>query len=243
MDCCCKILKYLVFIVNFLVTLAGIGLIILGTMGMLSLRSGVAKLSDTDLNVIYWICVVLLVLGSLMTIIGFLGCCGAARESQCLLGSFSALMIIGLILTILGGVVLHQKKDDIVPSIKRNIEKLYENPGDNLEAITLLQESLECCGGRDYRDFEKQGVTFPESCCRDNKKSCTAPKASFSLTLGDQQYYPGCVGKAETLMKSLLDNPPIVLGIVGLIQILAFAFSLALCCAIRNNTYKAGYRP
>ena len=69
--------------------LAGIGLIILGTMGMLSLKSGVAKLSDTDLNVIYWIAVVLLVLGSLMTIIGFLGCCGAARESQCLLGSVS----------------------------------------------------------------------------------------------------------------------------------------------------------
>ena len=65
-------------------------------------------------------------------------------------------MIIGLILTILGGVVLHQKKDEILPSIKRNIQKLYENPNANLEAITYLQESLECCGGTDYRDFDKQ---------------------------------------------------------------------------------------
>ena len=56
---------------------------------MLSLKSGVAKQSDTDLSVIYWLCVVLLALGSLMTVIGFLGCCGAARESQCLLGSVS----------------------------------------------------------------------------------------------------------------------------------------------------------
>jgi len=242
MDCCCKILKYLVFIVNFLVTLAGIGLIILGTLGMLSLKSGVAKQSDTDLSVIYWLCVVLLALGSLMTVIGFLGCCGAARESQCLLGSFSALMVIGVILTILGGVVLHQKKDEILPGIRKNIEKLYQNPNANLEAITLLQESLECCGGNDFRDFDKQDVSFPESCCRDKKKSCQAPRASFSTVPADQLYYPGCVGKAENLIKSQIDNPPIVLGIVGLIQVLAFVFSLALCCAIRNNTYKAGYR-
>ena len=30
---------------------------------------------------------ILLVTGALMTVIGFLGCCGALRESQCLLGT------------------------------------------------------------------------------------------------------------------------------------------------------------
>ena len=65
-------------------------------------------------------------------------------------------MVIGVILTILGGVVLHQKKDEILPGIRKNIEKLYQNPNANLEAITLLQESLECCGGNDFRDFDKQ---------------------------------------------------------------------------------------
>lgn len=32
---------------------------------------------------------ILLAAGALMTIIGFLGCCGALRESQCLLGTVS----------------------------------------------------------------------------------------------------------------------------------------------------------
>lgn len=32
---------------------------------------------------------ILLAAGALMTVIGFLGCCGALRESQCLLGTVS----------------------------------------------------------------------------------------------------------------------------------------------------------
>lgn len=30
--------------------------------------------------------VMLLILGAIMTVVGFLGCCGAVRESRCLLG-------------------------------------------------------------------------------------------------------------------------------------------------------------
>ena len=33
---------------------------------------------------------ILLIAGSLMTIIGFLGCCGALRESQCRLGTVNS---------------------------------------------------------------------------------------------------------------------------------------------------------
>ena len=36
---------------------------------------------------------VLMAAGALMTIIGFLGCCGALRESQCLLGTVSISLV------------------------------------------------------------------------------------------------------------------------------------------------------
>lgn len=35
--------------------------------------------------------IVLLVLGAIMTVVGFLGCCGAIRESRCLLGMVSSI--------------------------------------------------------------------------------------------------------------------------------------------------------
>lgn len=53
----------------------------------------------------------------------------------------------------------------------------------------------------------------------------------------------GCLEVTEKTINLVADNAPVLLGFVGLIQVLAFVFSLALCCAIRNNTYKAGYRP
>lgn len=36
---------------------------------------------------------IFLAAGALMTIIGFLGCCGALRESQCLLGTVSVISL------------------------------------------------------------------------------------------------------------------------------------------------------
>lgn len=37
---------------------------------------------------------ILLAAGALMTVIGFLGCCGALRESQCLLGTVRCLSLL-----------------------------------------------------------------------------------------------------------------------------------------------------
>ena len=36
------------------------------------------------------ICVVVIVMGSLLTIVGFIGCCGALFENQCLLGTVNS---------------------------------------------------------------------------------------------------------------------------------------------------------
>ena len=40
-----------------------------------------------DFSATHIFCYAVIVLGAIMTIIGFIGCCGAAMESQCLLGT------------------------------------------------------------------------------------------------------------------------------------------------------------
>lgn len=40
-----------------------------------------------DYTMLFKICVTVIVMGSLLTIVGFIGCCGAAFENQCLLGT------------------------------------------------------------------------------------------------------------------------------------------------------------
>lgn len=66
-----------------------VGLIVVG-LAVLGLTAGAgnALLSSTfDANHLFWLCIAVLILGLLMTLIGFMGCTGACRESQCLLGT------------------------------------------------------------------------------------------------------------------------------------------------------------
>ena len=54
---------------------------------------------------------VLMTIGTLMAIIGFLGCCGALRQSRCMLGTYFALLIVVFLAEIAGGVAAYKYKD------------------------------------------------------------------------------------------------------------------------------------
>lgn len=72
----------------FCCQLAGLTLIVLATMSLITINKGLLdQEAEGDVNILYWAAVVMIALGIIMTIIGFLGCCGASRESQCLLGT------------------------------------------------------------------------------------------------------------------------------------------------------------
>ena len=57
--------------------------------------------------------VALLVLGGIIMVIGFFGCCGAITENQCCLGIFFVLLLLCFIATVaIGGEIL-KKIDEI----------------------------------------------------------------------------------------------------------------------------------
>ena len=74
--------------------LAGIGVIVLASLGLAN-KDGIdfetitkSETNDAQAIDVYSVSlVVILVLGILITIIGFIGCCGAFIENQCLLGT------------------------------------------------------------------------------------------------------------------------------------------------------------
>ena len=103
-------------------------------------------------------------------------------------------MVFSIIVIGIGGVILFSKQDEIVANIRQNVEKLYEDVSLNMKAISDLQEKLECCGAKDYRDFESVNrslLVFPKSCCRDESKECRGPKeVIFVNTSPDELYFP-----------------------------------------------------
>jgi hypothetical protein len=65
--------------------LVGIAVVVLSA--LVFLNNG----NEIDPSTMFFkICVVVIVMGSLLTIVGFIGCCGALFENQCLLGTVNS---------------------------------------------------------------------------------------------------------------------------------------------------------
>ncbi|XP_005808705.1 tetraspanin-2-like [Xiphophorus maculatus] len=200
-----KCVKYLLFVFNFIFWLMGsfvlaVGLWLRFDPETVSLLSG-SRAPDTFFLGVY----ILIGAGSLIMLVGFFGCCGAVRESQCLLGSFFACLLIIFGAEVAAGVFGFLNKDKIIKDVQNFYSEAYlENS--NSTMILSYQKVLNCCGTKSTPcDAE------PES---ENKDCETKIKDFFDSKL----FIIGYVG----------------IGIAG-VMIIGMIFSMVLCCAIRNS--------
>lgn len=142
-----KCVKYLLFVFNFIFWLMGslvlaVGLWLRFDPKTVSLLSG-DKAPDTFFIGVY----ILIGAGSLVMLVGFFGCCGAVRESQCLLGSFFACLLIIFGAEVAAGVFGFLNKDKIIEDVQNFYTTTY-NENSNSTSIISYQNVLNCCGTR-----------------------------------------------------------------------------------------------
>ncbi|KAM7411819.1 hypothetical protein PAMA_021681 [Pampus argenteus] len=82
--------------------------------------------------------------GSLVMMVGFFGCCGAVRESQCLLGSFFACLLIIFGAEVAAGVFGFLNKDKIIEDVQNFYTTTYNE--NNNGTLISYQNVLNCCG-------------------------------------------------------------------------------------------------
>lgn len=150
-------IKYVVVFYNFLFWLLGV--VILGLSAYLWWDSQ----NYLDLNEVgqYYVTpfIVLLILGGVMTIVGFLGCCGAVRESSCLLGTYF-LFCVTMCVACGASLFWAVHNENIVrDKIKRDTQRLIQlNYGiGHTNATEMLvdriQRDFECCGALGPEDW------------------------------------------------------------------------------------------
>jgi len=144
--CCATLQKWLIFIVNFLLFIFGcvqIGVaayIITSDQDDLDFASEVMSGDDTTMKA-------LLAFGIIVVFISFLGCCGAKKESKCLLWLYAIVlffMIMGQSMTVAVAGVSIEYGDSIFESLWKELDA---------ETITDIEENYECCsfnGDDDY---------------------------------------------------------------------------------------------
>jgi CD81 antigen len=93
---------------------------------------------------------ILLGLGVLMVLLAFCGCCGALKESTCMLVSFFCCMLIVVTAEIAAGVWAYQNSDKLELFVKTNLKHTISNEykvvESRTEIVDLIQAKMQCCG-------------------------------------------------------------------------------------------------
>jgi len=236
-------IKFLMFTFNFIFFIGGCGILGLG------IWLKVEKDEYMELSTFNFVSTsnIAIIVGVVIVLVAFLGCCGAINEVAPMLLAFFILMLIIFILEVAAGALAYSKRneindklsDEFMEAIKYKYSK--KDSGKNVgltEAIDKFQDHFECCGYTGYADW--QGSSYynstgmiPTSCCMDSKSPLCGKKKPEALKV---YWKRGCFKEVLTFLKDHL----LYVGALGvalaLIQILGLVFSMTLYCSIRNSS-------
>ncbi|KAG5884591.1 hypothetical protein JTB14_032684 [Gonioctena quinquepunctata] len=224
MGCLSGIAKYILFLFNLLILIAAIALIALGV---------IYKTKNVGLDIMS-VSSYTIALGVIIALVSFFGCCGAIKESNCLLTSYAFIMITifiaQVVLIVLAFLAVRNGSLELDTEIEKYLTKLYERflkGGSDADAVNGLQREFECCG-IDSSNYTL--VTIPnsinliDSCCeKQYNNRCTKDKAYEELC-------------TEAIRDFIQSNSKIIGGIaigVALVEITAAIFS----CWVKNRKY------
>ena len=180
---CVKIFKFFVFLFNFVFFFGGVFIIAAGCYLAIKLKHYFDFFATSDLALgIDLSPYILIVLGILVTIISFLGCCGACTNNGCMMCSFGALMAIVVIIQITIAVFLLTYKQEAIDNVYKAMDegmKKYQTSG--FEGVTQvwdnIQRNLQCCGAINSTDwngkpFQSNPNNAPDTCCTQEYTGC-----------------------------------------------------------------------
>lgn len=182
---------------------------------------------------------ILIAVGAIIMVLGFLGCCGAVKESRCMLLLFFIGLLLILFLQVAAGILGATFKSEssrlLNETLHENAKLLAESTDEAKkfqEAMISFQAEFKCCGL--VNGAEDWGSNFKnnaqESCeCTNLTGSQCAPYQGFNVNTQT------CL----SLIKDLVEkNIIIVIGVafgLAVIEILGLVFSMVLYCQIGSK--------
>lgn len=218
----------LVVAINLLLFLVGLAIIGCG----IYLQVKMADYFDLFGDIKISSATIIIIIGSIVTIITFFGFCGACLKNACMMKTFAGFILIVLLIEAILVVVIYLHKDDIKNQMKISL-KQYNTTGK--EGVTkiwdTMQQEYHCCGVDEFHDWEVRFNTtstpkaVPDSCCKVETPGCGRNARNEP---DNKAFFPtGCFEKFT------LDTTAagIIGGILLVIQLLAI---LVACCMARG---------
>ncbi|EHB12395.1 Tetraspanin-8 [Heterocephalus glaber] len=220
-------LKYSMFIFNFLFWLCGT--LILGIAIWIRVsKDGNEILSSGKSDINPFVAAnILIAVGAIIMVMGFLGCCGAVKESRCMLLLFFIGLLVILLLQvaagILGAISQTETKRILNETFYENVNLLSQTGNNGKEfraAMTEFQNKFECCGlVSGASDWGSNFESVSQSCaCEYSSNVCTTYK-------GKSVYKETCI---SLIKESVEKHIIIVIGI-------AFGLAVIEVCKILHD--------
>jgi len=227
--------KYLLFVFNFLFWLGGVAL--MGVSIYIRIDEDFENAVEVAGINIYAGSYILIGTGAAMIGIGFFGCCGAMKESACLLGTYFFCLLLVLGVEVGVGAWLFINYGSVEEVVTAGIKKL--DPTD-ASYQTNIQSNFKCCG-TDTICGSFDPKTGPVGCECEDSDQCLALEKISSCSLDasvDKSKVIYSTTCATALTTFIDQNITLIGGIalgIGLAEILGMMIALYMCCKIRNK--------
>jgi len=233
-------IKYILFFFNFALALSGLALLGLGllTRYYSSKSEELANKASGDSTGLA--ALAFIIIGGAVFIVSFFGCCGAIRESHCMITMYAMFLLAFFLLEVAVGVFLYINRGQAEEITRKSLTTVFNdysasNKTDSRALVDEIQHDFHCCGVNGPNDWtEKNAAALPHSCCReDGGQGTTCSKT--------QAWQDGCLQKSIDTVKEksgLLFK--IIVGIAGS-ELIGILFALCLASSIKNEERRQGY--
>ncbi|XP_076310723.1 CD151 antigen-like isoform X2 [Tachypleus tridentatus] len=257
LSCGAKCAKVVLIVFNLIFWLSGAAILATGIYILMETdKATLFKLFEVDGNysVMQYLAFALIGVGGLVFIVGFFGCCGAVRESKCLLITYFLFLFIILGCELAIGILAVIYHNKVIDKMKTNLtEKLQNDYGFNkdvTEAIDFAQVKFRCCGingADDYvnsnwkKDVISKENNVSKTCCllvNDNNPEAykephpvndTFCQSEDSSTINIYRHQSGCLIKLEDFVRR---ESTVLIGIgcgIAGLEVFGMIFSICLC--------------
>ncbi|XP_041833108.1 CD9 antigen-like isoform X1 [Melanotaenia boesemani] len=213
--------KYALFLFNFVLWLAGTAVLAVALWMRFDNRTKGLFEGEGSPSIFFTGVYILIAAGALMMVVGFLGCCGAIKESPCMLGLFFLFLLLIFAAEVAAGIWGLSNRETVVEDITEFYKQTYANYQDTKqdalkETLRLIHFGLDCCG--------------PTGTVIDSVKDICPKQTGLELLVTTS-----CPAAIDEMFNSRLH---IIGGVgigIGVIMIFGMIFSMMLCCAINRS--------
>ncbi|TRY80973.1 hypothetical protein TCAL_02965 [Tigriopus californicus] len=236
--CCLDLAKFLLFLVNlaawvlFGTLLAGGVFLLVESESILGFPIQADVSADNPSALYFMLLLIGLVVCAFFFVFTFLGCCGAACQNRCMLGSFIIILFVFLGANVGAILFMYSHFPSEVAMVTAELQKTipYYDPVAHQSMVRAfwdaVQPMLACCGAESFRDWAsvrglKPGRKVPASCCWPSEVSDCVYQPE-----PNNAYMAGCVSQV---------HGPLVVLFWAIPVCLALMVSLALCVCLHGD--------